>query len=91
MRRDAVTAADTPIASPTANEHTDVAQDHPDDRASSGSERQPEPDFARAARNRMCHGGVEADARNRHREDRKRAAQPGEEDLLVEVLRLRRW
>ena len=46
----------------------------------------PKPDLAGAARHGIGHGGVEADAGNRQGEDRKGAAQPRKDDLLVDRL-----
>ena len=63
-----------------------LAKDHPDYAAALRTERHPDADFARPAGDFIRHGPVEAHTGNRQRKDRKRGAQAGKRDLLVDCL-----
>ena len=86
MSRDVPSAIGTPIASPRAASTQTSRNTIQMTLPRRGSERHADADFTRPARHGVGHRAVEADARDHQRQDRKRAAESGKDDLLIDGL-----
>ncbi len=78
-RRPAMSAAGTPMASPSPTRISRVSQDHADDGFSRGAERHPQSHLARPLHDRERHQPVEAHRRQHECDDAEKARQAGDQ------------